>query len=544
MPEREATVSTPPPEADGPAEGRTALWLAAIVLATLAVRIPTFRLPLDQDGSVFAYVADRWAHGELPYRDVWDHKPPLTYVVYRGLFAFAPPAAAPVNTTLRVGSALCDAATVVLLFFLARRLFGFAVGIVAGGLFGLFTGATVLQFEAFQPERLTVLFTVAAVLAAVAYADSRQYRYAGLSGLLFGLALIAKQIAAPVGVVTWAWLTWDAFRAEGRQAVKRVAIHSVLLLVGAVLPWGLCAAYFAAHGAFGNFWECTYTFNVFYATEHRKGSVLTDLALLVRRMVFDHGFLWLTGAIGLVVALARRGERRRGLLMALWLFAAFLALVLPGQFANYYYIPTVAPLAIVSAVALLGLVGLAQHRKRGALSRVAAGIGAIVLLGLVALAAKRSFGDLRGRCAPDQTDVVVAEVAREIQSKLKDRPDARIYMRGGRPQVYILSGHRNICPFMYDFHYHVPPESAYHYKPEKRRRVLDAMEEWKPAYLVVTARGKGPEAQDGGYENFGKGYLREFRERYLDGEGAPYGLEPIRSATPFSVRVYCRKGER
>ena len=507
--------------------GRVALWIAAIVLVTAVVRVPTFRLPLDQDGSVFCTCALTWSEGGLPYRDAWDHKPPLTYLAYRALFAVAPPSSVSVNATLRVGSMLCDALTAVLLLLLGRRLFGLGAGVAAGLVFGVFTGAAVLQLESFQPERLTVLFTVAGVLAGVAYADSRRYWQAALCGLLFGLALIAKQIAAPVGVAMWAWLTWDALRGEGRKALPRVVVHSVLLAVGALLPWGLCVAYFAGQGAFAEFWECTFTFNLFYASEHRKGSLLAGVVRLVKTMGFDHASLWLAGAGGMVAALAARSLRRGGVLVLLWVGAAFLALVLPGQYAFYYYIPSVGALALGCGLALVGLWRVA--RRPGALRAVAAA-SMVVLLGLAAFAAKRSYGFLKLRTRADATDVVVAKLADYIASETQ--PGDRIYMRGGRMQVYVLSGRRNVCPYMYDFYYGLPPEEAYHYKPEKLAAIMAALEEHKPPFIVVV---------DATYEKLEE-YFPAFR-RYLAAHYAPDAGKPVWAAKPYSLMVYRRKGE-
>jgi len=512
--------------------GRTALWLAAVVLATILVRIPTFRLPLDQDGSVFAYVAKTWADGGLPYRDAWDHKPPLTYLVYRGLFLFGPATGPGVNATLRVGSALCDAATAVLLLLLARRLFGSRTGLAAGLAYAVITGAPILQLEAFQPERLTALCSVAGVLAAVAYADSRKYAYAALSGLLFGLALAAKQIAAPVGVLVWAWLTWEALRAEGRAALKRVAIHSALLAIGAVLPWALFAAYFAAQGAFGDFWECTWRFNLFYAEEHRKGSLLAGVGKAVKTMQWHHGFLWLSAVGGMAFAIARPVGRRGGVLVLGWLLAAFAALILPGQFAYYYYVPTVAPLAIGCGVALAGL--WRAVRAPTAAMAVGAALAALLFLGLLGIAAKRSLATLGDCVRTDQTDVAAADVARYVRSKTNE--DDRIYMRGGRPQAYVLAGRRSICPFLYDFYYGLPPDKAYHYQPHKLKAILDALDRFQPPFIVVTMRGDGSEVFDGAYERLG-----EYFPSFLKVLGSRYELDRTWRARPVSLMVFRRK---
>ncbi len=64
----------------------------AAVLATfllgVVLRLPTFGRPmLSDDEAIYATTADAMARGDLLYRDVVDHKPPLIYHVYQAGFA-------------------------------------------------------------------------------------------------------------------------------------------------------------------------------------------------------------------------------------------------------------------------------------------------------------------------------------------------------------------------------------------------------------------------------------------------------------------------
>ncbi|MFP4056861.1 MAG: ArnT family glycosyltransferase [Candidatus Brocadiia bacterium] len=483
----EGTASARRGAAAGRRVATAMLWALVVVAATVALRIPSFRLPLDQDGAVFCYVARTWAEGGLPYRDAWDHKLPLIYLVYRGLFAVGSSAPGAVNATLRAGAAACDALTALVVLAVGWRLFGRGAGVAAALAFTVFAGLPVMQSEALQPERPMVLFTAGAVLAAVGYARSRRLWQAGLCGLLFGLALATKQVAAPVGVAVWAWLTWAVLRDEGRAGLRRAAAHSALLLVGAVVPFAAVAGYFALRGAFEDFWTCTYTFNVFYAREHRKGMLVEGLRQMVGAKLYDHAFLWAAGAGGLAVALVRRRSRRAGALAALWVGATFLGLFLPGQFAHYYYLPTLPPLALASGVGLAALWGFARGPAPRAL-RVGLGGGcALVLVGLLAFAVKRGYGP-GGHYAqitsPRATDVVVARVAKWLRAHTEEGD--RLYMWGGRPQIYVLSGRRNACRYLYNFYYGLPKEQAYHYQEAKLAEIIAALEEHQPPYIVVT----------------------------------------------------------
>ena len=63
----------------------------AVVLPVLIQQIPNLLGTPGRDVGGYAYGGWRISHGEVLYRDVWDHKPPLLYFVYAGLFRIFSP---------------------------------------------------------------------------------------------------------------------------------------------------------------------------------------------------------------------------------------------------------------------------------------------------------------------------------------------------------------------------------------------------------------------------------------------------------------------
>src|SRR3954470_21255697 len=62
-------------------------WIAWLVIAFCAIQILTFSFGRDQ--TIYALVGDGVLHGKMPYRDLWDFKPPGIFLVYalaQGLF--------------------------------------------------------------------------------------------------------------------------------------------------------------------------------------------------------------------------------------------------------------------------------------------------------------------------------------------------------------------------------------------------------------------------------------------------------------------------
>ena len=57
-------------------------WYFNFLLLVLSLNLPPNHQPSEDEG-VFLYIAHRIAAGGMPYRDVWDHKPPGVYLLAR-----------------------------------------------------------------------------------------------------------------------------------------------------------------------------------------------------------------------------------------------------------------------------------------------------------------------------------------------------------------------------------------------------------------------------------------------------------------------------
>src|SRR5438045_1698684 len=74
---------------------REALILLGIFAAALLLRAPIADVPLERDEGEYAYLAQRWLLGEVPYKHSFDQKPPAIfalYVVFLTLFGSSPAA--------------------------------------------------------------------------------------------------------------------------------------------------------------------------------------------------------------------------------------------------------------------------------------------------------------------------------------------------------------------------------------------------------------------------------------------------------------------
>ena len=76
--------------------GCSLLAVAAIGAALLA---PTLTYPFGRDQGVFAAAADIIERGGVPYRDIWDVKPPGIFYLYRASCSLDTPPSPPGSST-------------------------------------------------------------------------------------------------------------------------------------------------------------------------------------------------------------------------------------------------------------------------------------------------------------------------------------------------------------------------------------------------------------------------------------------------------------
>src|SRR5438105_1953036 len=77
------------PGAQAPGPRADWLWLVLLV-GLLALRVPSLVGPAGGDQGLYLYAGQRVAAGDVPYRDVWDQKPPGIMFLYAALLRVWP----------------------------------------------------------------------------------------------------------------------------------------------------------------------------------------------------------------------------------------------------------------------------------------------------------------------------------------------------------------------------------------------------------------------------------------------------------------------
>ena len=282
----------------------------------VALRLPSLQQPAGADQALYGYVGQRILHGELPYRDAWDQKPPGIHATYAVLWAIWPD-----ERVVPAADLVVAVVTALLLLALGRRLGPPGAGEVAALVF-LFLGDPAwgrlggVRARA-QSEVFIGLVSTAGLLLLHRALDAGTKRVQALgfaAGALFGCAFVYKYNAGAVLIAAtlaalWWWRRDDASTLLAR--VRGLLPAGVAVASGFVTVVATMLAIFAIAGAFDDLYHATISYNVFYSGE-TYASRFAMLGYLLRfpieRARVDG--LWFVGGLGcaviLVTALVRR----------------------------------------------------------------------------------------------------------------------------------------------------------------------------------------------------------------------------------------------
>lgn len=213
---------------------RVWLVLGLTLLLVIVVRVRLREMPLERDEGEYAYAGQLILHGVPPYKDAYNMKLPGTYAAYALVMAVFGQTPAGIH----IGLLPVNLASILLMFFIGRRLLDEVTGLVAAVAFALLSlSPSVLGLCAHAthfvvlPALAGILLLLKALRPASGARDkpstlNPQLSILALSGLLFGIAFLMKQHGIFFGLFGLVYLLWLKFAAwlEAREAAVRPSL--------------------------------------------------------------------------------------------------------------------------------------------------------------------------------------------------------------------------------------------------------------------------------------------------------------------------------
>lgn len=313
--------------------------LLIILSVAIVARMITFGNPiLHVDEEFYFVTAQAWAHGALPYVDIWDRKPVGLFLLYLPAGALGMPLGIWAYQALALASLVGTAA---LIARLAER-----AGWNRGALGGALAYVLWVNFVDGQGGQAPIFYNLLIIGGAwliLPRADERTQRRRGFAAMaLVGLALQVKYSVIFEGMFFGWCLLWREWSAGRRWAILP---YGAALVATAMLPTVAAGLAFARVGA-GDAW--------FYANfasilDRKADPMLEQLGNLAKILLITSPLI-----AGAVLALESGGRKTpETSAVRLWLFgwlmASALGLLLFGAWFDHYSLPLMVPLAVCAA---------------------------------------------------------------------------------------------------------------------------------------------------------------------------------------------------
>ncbi len=328
-------------------------WAALLVVLIFVsvIRIRLLDAPLERDEGEYAYGGQMLLQGFLPYEppSLYKYKLPGIYFLYAIiLYAFGQTAGA-----VHLGLLIANLATILLLFLLAKKLFGYLAAIAAAAFYAAMSLSTSVIGLFAHAEHFVALAAVAGVLVLLNALDNYRWWKLLLSGVLFGLGYIIRQHGAAFIVFGAVYLLWRLLMQPQRK-LPTATVRFVIFCIGVILPFLVTCLIFVFAGTFDKFWFWTFV----YARQNIElvsfSEGLEMFALSVSPIVNSSFIICLLAIWGFVVLVKNQKLRAHRFFAIVFLVFSFLS-VCPGfYFRNHYFV------LLLPAAALFAALGTAQ----------------------------------------------------------------------------------------------------------------------------------------------------------------------------------------
>jgi len=431
-------------------KNRNFWFLLAASFIFFLLRLPSLFEPYWYgDEGIYQVLGMAIRNGRLLYRDVWDNKPPLLYILYSFFNSD--------QFWLRLASVVFGILALIAFFALSKKLFeekeGNKIAILSTAIFGLLFAFPIAEGNIANSENFMLLPIILSGLLIFAAKERLSKNILILSGFLLGIAFLFKI----VGIFDFAAFFVFLFilnlpkNISNFKNIVYAQLYFLLpFLLGFLFPIATSALFFLLHGfsTFKYFLEATFVQNVGYVGYGNK--FIIPQGLLISKLLLLSLFL-------LFLLVKRNIFSKTTLFILIWFaFSLFNAFFSGRPYTHYV-------LVLIPSFSLL--IGLLFWDKKYRFSLFLIFIVAFYLIlnnfsfyGKTFFYYQNFFSFITGRKTVveyrgffDKKTPVDYELAEFI--KTKTNKDDNIFIWGNNAQVYALSN--KLPPGRYAVAYHI-----------------------------------------------------------------------------------------
>ncbi|MBN2302888.1 MAG: glycosyltransferase family 39 protein, partial [Anaerolineae bacterium] len=398
-----------------PREKMPFVTLVFLLAFAVLVRFPFFDVPMITDEGGYAYVAHFWTDRYQLYRDIPFDRPQGIFLVYEFIFSF-------IGTdveSLRMGAALYNVGTVLVLFLFSRQVFDTRTAGISALLFGVMSASPSIEGFTANAELFASLpLTCAALLT--------WRKCWGWAGFFSGLAFLLKPIGLSglVLVLVWGLITRASWRSSLRAMLAFSPGPLAMLAHGYFIGWNY-------------FWNAVVGRKLVTDTVVSRDMLAQGINLL--ESVIRTSPAWLVLVALAAIAYASWSPQVKKFVW-LWLLSSVFGMAIGGHWSRHYYVQLIPALSLMAGS---GVVVVLRSSRR--LLSYKALVITVAVFGVIELPLWFSTSETVSEIVYDRPGYVLND---EIAAYINERTaeDDTIYVAFYQAEIYYLAQRRNAVP--------------------------------------------------------------------------------------------------
>jgi hypothetical protein len=225
-------------------------FLIIIAFFFVLLRIPSLIEPhWYGDEGIYQVVGREIASGKILYKDIWDNKPPLLYIIYAVFYGNL--------FSVKLASLFAGLLSLFAFYALSGKIFAKnSSRYIATLLYGFLFATPLLEGNIANAENFMLLPVILAGYFVLNFSENKKNKYLIFSGVLLSIAFITKVVAIfdfIAFVVFLDFVFWDSLKEERKKTIVNFIFSKLLFLISFLSLFFIVCFYFFWNGAISDF---------------------------------------------------------------------------------------------------------------------------------------------------------------------------------------------------------------------------------------------------------------------------------------------------
>ncbi len=266
-------------------------FLVVLVLVISMARIATWFFPLDSDHWIFFVVGKEFWQGKILYQEIWDHKPPLIFLI-NGLMSLVLGDSIVLHRIFLTFWMLLD---VVLMYLLLKHVFSqydeknVLVKTRLGILFYAFW-RNLSQFTSSgnNTENFGLVFLITMYLTYFHFKQTKKIFWLFIAGIVLSALIFLKPNFILLTLPIWIDLVWPILKFLSKKQYNQslsyiinISFKFLIIITPLIIQATVWVVYFWSNNALWDFWLASYAFNSKYLLSTWAGKVSGQVIFLL-----------------------------------------------------------------------------------------------------------------------------------------------------------------------------------------------------------------------------------------------------------------------